>query len=168
MASEPNQERLLYHHTSISHKPVQFQMANLSRKQSAIAETYEISPYDDAPSNSSTTLDHDEIQHKAHRKNTITPAQMDNYAADSAPFAANKLSRWSHFTWLIITTVVSTLLVVAGRDHWVMPLKLQVSLTFSGANFPILEDLTSNLLLNHCLTQRETMRTPKTFPKKKY
>ena len=32
-----------------------------------------------------------------------------------------------------------------------------VILTFSGVNFPILEDAKSNLLLSHCLTQRETM-----------
>ena len=60
----------------------------------------------------------------------------------------------------VAVSAVQTWLNEAGVQSEVRP-------TFSGANFPILENLRSNLLLNHCLTQREKMSTPKTSPKRK-
>jgi len=46
----------------------------------------------------------------------------------------------------------------------------RVSLTFPGINFPIPDDIKSNLLSSHsyCLTLREKMRTPETYLMRKY
>ena len=68
---------------------------------------------------------------------------------------------------LVLIDIFATLQDRVIEDDYDPPMDW-VSLTFSRATFPIPDNLKSNLLLTHCLTQRETMRTPQTCLMRKY